>query len=304
MLRPRALFLLFFAAAAAQGQTSDWSDQAAFAYAADANLVYNIASGQELKLDVYRPRVAPAPLPVAMYIHGGGWVALSKERAVLATLPFLSMGMAVVNVEYRLARVAPAPAAVEDCRCALRWIVRNAEKYKFDVNRIVVVGASAGGHLALMTGMLTARAGFDRTCPAEESVRWTGSDKTEPKVAAIVNFFGITDVRDMLEDGGNPRGYAIEWIGNRDDAAQLAAKVSPLTYVRAALPPILTIHGDADTLVPVAHAHRLHDALQKAGAPSELLIVPGAGHGDFNPQQVREVTDAMRAFLRKAGILR
>ena len=123
-------------------------------------------------------------------------------------------------------------------------------------------------------------------------------------MAAIINWFGITDVNDMLEDGGNPRGYAIEWIGNRDDAARMATKVSPLTYVRAGLPSILTIHGDADTLVPVSHARRLHEALQKAGAANRLLILPGAGHGDFNAQQVRESSEAIRAFLREHDILR
>jgi acetyl esterase/lipase len=293
----RALLPLFFLATVARAQSP-------FTQSVSANVVYNVASGEQLKLDVYRPRDAAAPVPVVMFIHGGGWVSGSKEGSVLYALEFLQMGMAVVNVEYRLAKVAPAPAAVEDCRCALRWIVRNAERLKFDVNRIVVTGGSAGGHLALMTGMVDRAAGFDRGCPAEEKIRWTGSETGEAKVAAIINYFGITDVNDMLEDGGNPRGYAIEWVGNRNDVARIASKVSPLTYVRAGLPPILTIHGDADTLVPVSHARRLHEALLKVGAASELLILPGAGHGDFNPQQVKEATDAVHAFLVKAGIIK
>jgi acetyl esterase/lipase len=292
----RALLILLFAATA--------HAQDPFADSATPNVVYNVASGQELKLDLYRPRRGDAPMPVLMYIHGGGWVAGTKEQQVLWGLPFLQMGMAVVNVEYRLAQVAPAPAAVEDCRCALRWIIRNAERYKFDVSRIVVAGGSAGGHLALMTGMTARKDGFDRPCPAEEKVRWTGSETGEAKVAAILNFFGITDVADMLESGANPRSYAIEWIGDREDAQRMAARVSPLTYVRAGLPPILTIHGDADTLVPVAHARRLHEALLKAGAQSELLILPGAGHGDFNADQARQAYDAARAFLTKLGIIK
>ena len=90
---------------------------------------------------------------------------------MLNILPYLALGMAVVNVEYRLGGATPAPAAVEDCRCALRWIVRNADRYKFDANRIVVTGMSAGGHLSLMTGMLPASAGFDRPCPAGNDIR-------------------------------------------------------------------------------------------------------------------------------------
>src|SRR5437764_791643 len=185
MLVMRRALLIFLFAAAARAQDP-------YSWLVSTNVTYNVASGQELKLDIYRPRDAAAPVAVAMYIHGGGWVAGSKEGSVLGALEFARMGMAVVNVEYRLAKVAEAPAAVEDCRCALRWIIRNADRYKFDVNRIVVVGGSAGGHLALMTGMLPASAGFDRTCPAEEKSRWTGSDKSEPKVAAIINWFGIT----------------------------------------------------------------------------------------------------------------
>ena len=102
----------------------------------------------------------------------------------------------------------------------------------------------------------------------------------------------------------NPRGYAIEWIGDRNDVAPMASRVSPLTYVRAGAPPVFTIHGDADKLVPVAHARRLHEALLKAGARSELLILPGAGHGDFNAEQVRQSDDAVRAFLTKLGIIK
>ena len=296
-MRTFAVLLLLALPAAAQVPDG-------YSHRIDANIVYNVASGEELKLDVTRPWSATAPVPVVMWIHGGGWVSGTKEAAALWAMPFLEMGMAVVNVEYRLAKVAQAPAAIEDCRCALRWIVRNAERLKFDTSRIVIAGASAGGHLALMTGMVNVGAGFDRGCPVDEKIRWTGYDKSEAKVAAIINWFGITDVNDMLEDGANPRGYAIEWIGNRNDIARVAFKSSPLTYVRAGLPPILTIHGDDDKLVPVEHGRRLHAALQKAGATSELLILPGAGHGGFNAQQTRDVSAAVRAFLGKHGIVK
>jgi acetyl esterase/lipase len=300
--------ILALAAAAASAQQSDWSEQGAFAWTVSPSLVYTTAGGIPLKLDVYAPASAPAkpvaPVPVVISFHGGGWVTGSKESDVLRPMPYLALGMAVVNVEYRLAGAAPAPAAVQDCRCALRWVVRNAEKYHFDPTRIIATGASAGGHLALMTGMLRASDGFDRGCPGGGDARWTGPDRSDPKVAAIVNWSGITDVRDLLDDGANPRSYAIEWIGDRDDDDDLAERVSPLTYVRADLPPILSIHGDGDAVVPASHSTRLHDALQKAGAPSQLLLVHGAGHADFTPAQVREAWETVRAFLRKNGLLR
>jgi acetyl esterase/lipase len=153
------------------------------------NLVYKKASNVDLKLDVIMTGPKENPRPTLIYIHGGGWVGGTKESAGIWTLPMLTVGMNVVNVEYRLASVAVAPAAVEDCRCALRWVYQHAKDYGFDTTKLVVEGHSAGGHLALMTGMLTPDAGFDNDCPGKEDL----------KVAAIVNYFGITDVTDVLE---------------------------------------------------------------------------------------------------------
>jgi acetyl esterase/lipase len=278
--------------ASAQTSTSAWAAGVANDYRVAADITYLTASNWEAKLDVYTPRGA-GPHPTVLHIHGGGWTGGSRESVVLRAMPFLEMGMAVVNVSYRLARVAEAPAAVEDCLCALRWILRNAKEYGFDVNRLVVTGYSAGGHLALTTGMTPASQGFDRQCPGSE----------ELKVAAIVNWYGITDVADLL-DGANMRTYAVQWLGSRPDRAELAKRVSPLTYVRRELPPVLTIHGDADPTVPYTHATRLHTALQKAGVITELVTIPKGGHGNFVlPEQLRAV-EAMRAFLTKHGILR
>ena len=129
------------------------------------NIVYLRADGYESKLDVHRPRNMTTPWPTVIFIHGGGWVGGSKEGSMLAVLPYLAMGFAAVNVEYRMAADAPAPAGVEDCRCALKWVIANAKEYGFDPSRIVVTGQSAGAHLALTTGMLTQAAGFDDRCP-------------------------------------------------------------------------------------------------------------------------------------------
>jgi len=260
-----------------------------------ANVVYLRANGWEGKLDIYAQRSTPdrPPSPVVLYIHGGGWVRGTKEGSVLsAVLPYVAMGYSVVNVEYRLGNVSLAPAAIEDCRCALRWVVAHAKDYKLDPDRIVVAGASAGGHLALTTGMLTRANGFDRMCQEEN----------DPKVAAIINFFGITDLPDML-DGPNKKPfpeswpYTVQWIGNQPNRVEIAKAASPLTYVRAGLPPIISIHGDADPLVPYQHSVRLNDALQKAGVPHELVTVPGGGHGNFSLDQWQRAYAAIEKFL-------
>src|SRR6185503_1570646 len=200
---------------------------------------YLTANNFEAKLDVYTQRGATAPAPTLIYIHGGGWTGGTKEGSSLTFLPFLNMGWNVVNVEYRLAKVSMAPAAVEDCLCALRWVYRNAKQYNIDLSKLVVTGNSAGGHLALTTGLVPASAGLDRQCPGTEAL----------KVAAVINWYGITDVVDLL-DGPNTKTYAVQWLGSLPNREEIARRVSPLTYVRAGGPPVLTVHGDADPVVP------------------------------------------------------
>jgi acetyl esterase/lipase len=260
-----------------------------------ANVTYLRANGWEGKLDIYAQRMPPnsPPAPVVIFIHGGGWVQGTKEGSILqGVLPYVAMGYSVVNVEYRLANVSLAPAAIEDCRCALRWVVAHAKDYNFDVDRIVVSGASAGGHLALTTGLIPASAGMDRMC-------YTTS---EPKVAAIVNFFGIADIPDMLE-GPNKKPfpeswpYTTQWLGNQPNRAEIAKASSPMTYVRAGVPPIISIHGDADPLVPYHHSVKLQEALQKAGVVHELVTIQGGGHGNFKTEEWQRAFMAIEKFL-------
>lgn len=250
------------------------------------NVVYGVADNFETKLDLYLPRGLQGPAPTLIQIHGGGWVGGNKEANALRFLPYLEMGWAVVNVQYRLGQVGLAPAAVEDSLCSLRWVIRNAEQYGLDPDRVVVTGYSAGGHLALTTGITPASAGLDRQCPGTEPLR----------VAAIVNWYGITDVGDLL-DGANMRSYAVQWMGSLSDREAVAERVSPLTYVRGGLPPILTIHGDADPVVPYTHAVRLREALDRAGVPNRLHTVPGGGHGNFTVAEYQEIYETVRQFL-------
>ena len=291
------VFVLALAAAAAAQQPSDLQGSVALFQKMRTvpNIVYERASGWEGKLDVYAQRTPPnsPPTPVVIFIHGGGWVQGTKEASVMrGVLPYIAMGYSVVNVEYRLANVSLAPAAIEDCRCALRWVIAHAKDYNLDVNRIVVSGESAGGHLALTTGMIPASAGLDRMC-------FTTS---EPHVAAIVDFFGITDIADLL-DGPNKKPfpeswpYTVQWLGNQPNRAEIAKASSPLTYVRAGVPATISIHGDADPLVPYAHSTRLQEALQKAGVAHELVTIPSGGHGNFSTAEWQRAFAAVEKFL-------
>jgi acetyl esterase/lipase len=257
------------------------------------NITYLTANNWDAKLDVYQARDAKDPNPTLIYFHGGGWVQGSKEAASLTFLPFLEMGWNVVNVEYRLGKVSLAPAAVQDALCALRWVYRNGKDYNVDNGRLVLMGNSAGGHLALTTGMIPASAGLDSLCPGTE----------ELKVAAIINWYGITDVNELLA-GPNVRNYAVAWLGGMSNRDETAKRVSPLTYVRGGLPPIISIQGDADPTVPYSQNVRLHRALDNVGVRNMFVTVPGGKHGGFSDAEMAKVYAEIRGFLDKQNIAR
>src|SRR5215472_7191723 len=151
-----------------------------------ASLESNISYGEykETVLDIVQPKAASQKKrPGVLVIHGGGWVSGTKESQIQSRcLRFVEKGFVCANVEYRLAKTAPAPAAVTDVLNAAQWFEHNAKKYNIDTRRIIVTGGSAGGHLALMVGMASKSAKLGP--PA--------------RIAAVVNFYGITDVADLL----------------------------------------------------------------------------------------------------------
>jgi acetyl esterase/lipase len=296
----KAILLTAFTAVFSFGQVpaATWAAQSQAKYNIRANVVYGTWSGYDAKLDVYQRKDATTPQPTLIFIHGGGWVLGTKEASVMSFFPWLEMGWNVINVEYRLSHVALAPAAVEDCLCALKFVVQHARDYNVDVSRIVTSGESAGGHLALTTGMIPESAGFDRQCPG---TNFQGRGAGLPKVAAIVNWYGIADLNDMLS-GPNERSYAVEWFAGLPNREELARKLSPLTYVRKELPPIMSIQGDADPIVPYSNSTRLRDALSTAGVPNELVTIPGGGHGNFKADERVRAFNSIRAFLEKNHI--
>ncbi len=266
------------------------------------NITYLTAENYQVKLDIYQSRDNSAPQPTLMFFHGGGWVQGTKESSVFSLMPYFEMGWNVVNVEYRMAAVALAPAAVEDGICALRWVTENAKRYNIDTTRIVTSGGSAGGHLALTTAMIPSSAGLDGHCPGGKAgnVYW---GPEELKVAAVVNWYGVSDVADVME-GPNRRIFGATWLGGLENRKEIARRVSPLTYVRPGVPPVISIQGDADGTVPYSHSVRLHAALEKAGVPNKLLTVSGGGHGNFKASEYPALYSEIRAFLTKHGLMK
>lgn len=255
------------------------------AWALDYQIQGNIHYGRypETVLDIVQP-AAPSlgGRPGVIVIHGGGWVEGNKEDMLeLLCLPFVRQGMVVANVEYRLAKAAKAPAALNDVLNAAQWFHDHAAEYRVDPKRIIVVGGSAGGHLALMTAMAPASAHFGPST----------------KIAAVIDFYGIADVPDQLT-GAHPEPYAAAWIPEQPGRAELARRLSPMTYVRKGLPPILVLHGDADDTVPYGQSVTLVKALKTAGDDAELITVPGGRHG-FTPGQMDQLWPQIFRWLKK-----
>ncbi len=246
-------------------------------YQIEANIHYG--NHAENVLDILQPS-APAlgNRPGVIVIHGGGWVRGDKERMLDSfCLPFIRQGSVVANVEYRLATAAPAPAAVTDVLQAAQWFQDHAARYKVDPKRIVVTGASAGGHLALMVGMTSS-----------------------VKIAGVIDFFGIVDVADQLA-GPNAREFAAQWIPEQPNRLELAGRMSPISYVRKGLPPILALHGEADPLVPYEQSVNLAKAVRSAGGDAELITVPAGKHG-FTPQEMDALWPQIFKWLKKHKI--
>jgi len=285
-MRNIALVVLFYSVALAQDAAKAPALPAGVTV--DADLSYD--AHKETVVDVFRPAASgKGKLPGVLFIHGGGWTGGTKESVVPHfVVPFLQKGFVVANVEYRLAKTALAPAAVIDVLKAAEWFRKNADKYGVDAKRIVVSGGSAGGHLALMVGLTKKGAGLGQ--PA--------------KVAAVVNFYGITDVGDLLE-GANERKYAVTWIPDSlPERREVARRVSPQTWVGKNEPAVLTIHGDADPTVPYDHGVTLTKMLRDAGNDAELISVAGGQHGNFmRNAQAAGLWEQIFAFLAKRKLM-
>ncbi len=259
------------------------------AHAADYQVQGNIRYDRraETVLDIVQAR-APAlgNRPGVIVIHGGGWVEGDKESMLERfCVPFVEHNFVVANVEYRLAKSAPAPAAVQDVLAAAKWFRDHAAEYRVDPARIVVTGESAGGHLALMTGMLPASTTLGPVI----------------KIAGVIDFYGIADVADQLS-GPQPRPYAVAWIPEQSGRMELAKQLSPMTYVRKGVPPVLALHGDADPVVPYAQSVTLVQALKAAGDQAELITVHTDKHL-FTQEELSKVWPQVFKWVKKQKIV-
>jgi acetyl esterase/lipase len=194
---------------------------------------------------------------------------------------FADAGYAAAAVEYRFAPTHKWPAQVEDVKCAVRYLRAHAKELNIDPNRIGAVGDSAGGHLALLLGLMDPKDGLEGN---------GGNPAVSSKVQAVVNIYGPVDLRTwhVLPEaeafavqtfGKSSEALLADFVGTPDRTAPLMAQASPVTYVNAGDPPILTFHGTKDPIVPFEQAKVLQAALEKAGVAQKLVPLEGGGHG-------------------------
>lgn len=255
-------------------------------FTAQLNVVYTIVNGWGGKVDLYLPPKTNKPAPVLINIHGGGWNHGVKEGQG-GFSSFFKAGFAVANIEYRLTGQATAPAAIEDTRCALIYLIKHAKELGIDISKIIIMGGSAGGHLALMGGLLGNDHRFDTNCPGVETI----------KVAAIIDKYGIADVWDWGYGPNIRSKSAINWLGQKATDKEFAASVSPMTYVTKDSPPVFIVHGDADPTVPYQQSVDLHQKLLAAGVKTEFITVPGGLHGKFDKEKNSEINKAIMKFI-------
>ena len=260
-------------------------------YTAQLNVVYAKVGDWDGRMDLYVAAKEKKPTPVVINIHGGGWNHGTKESQT-GFNSFFKAGYAVANVEYRLTPQATAPAAVEDVRCALIYIIKNAKSLNIDVNKIVVMGSSSGAHLALMAGLLGNDHRFDGNCPGVENI----------KVAAIIDKYGIADVWDWGYGDTITSKSAINWLGANAKSKKFAAAVSPMTWVNENSPPTFIVHGDADPTVPYQQSVELHNKFLAAGVKTQFMTIPGGLHGKFPADKNSELNKAIMDFLKEVGI--
>jgi acetyl esterase/lipase len=241
------------------------------------------------RLDVYWPGEGEG-YPVLIFVHGGSWKDYDKKLFAPVAQKLLPEGMVVVIPDYTLYPDATYEQMARETAAAIAWTLENAARYGGDPDRIIVAGHSAGAHLSGLA-VLDPRYLEELGHSSDEICGWIGMS-------------GVYDIQaeyDYWVDKGSTPEVMLEVMGGQQNFGQ----ASPLSYVRAGLPPLLVIHGDEDETVPVAISTAFHAALQAAGAPSRLIVYPGAGHSDYLFAGLSEerapIVDHIVQFVQSCG---
>ncbi len=232
--------------------------------------------GAALLLDAYVPE-GRGPFPAVIWVHGGGFVAGDKKPYPKSLLdPLAEKGWAWFSVNYRLAPKYPFPAQTDDVEAAVAFIKAHASEYKVNPKRLVLIGASAGGHLVSFVGAHHAK-GNDVAAVVPFFGEHDLVDRVHPKRACMVDGHVVENPGPMCLSPGLEKFLGV--TAKSPNAEEVVKKASPTTYVRKNMPAYLLIHGTKDFNVPYEQSERMLEAMNKAGARCELIRVEGGGHG-------------------------
>jgi acetyl esterase/lipase len=229
-----------------------------------------------LGLDLYRAPQADAP--VVLYVHGGGWRSGDRaDGADQRLAPLAEHGVTVASVDYRLVPDATFPDQLHDLKGAVRWLRASGPSLGLATDRIGIWGASAGAYLGSLLGLTAGEHEFEGTVG--------GNLGQSSDVQAVVHWFGQADLlacasRTEIEARLLPFGFEVELLGVDSvvEVAERARDLSLLTRASRAAPPFLIAHGDRDHVVAPSESAALHNALSRAGADTQFLLLGGAGH--------------------------
>ena len=238
-----------------------------------SDIQYCTGGGQPLLMDIFIPdQNQRAPAPAVLWLHGGGWERGDKNGSSGAEL-LAAQGFVTASIFYRLSGDWPFPADIEDCKCAIRYLRANAEKYGIDPSRIGVAGASAGGQLAMLVATADEKAGLEGT---------GGWPNVSSRVQAVSSWYGPTDFTVGATEFEHHTGRAVIKLfrGTFEEKPEAYRRASPITYVSASSPPLLLVQGDKDEMVPYDQALRMKQRYESFGATIEFIPVHNAGH-DF-----------------------
>jgi acetyl esterase/lipase len=258
------------------------------------DIKYATTPEKELSLDLYMPTNAVKPA-LMVWIHGGAWSGGSKENP---PTEFIEHDFALASINYRLSGEAKFPAQIHDIKAAIRFLRANAKKYGFDADKIIIWGASAGGHLAALAGITNENTALEGTLG--ENLQ------TSSKVQAILDYYGPTNLTTILKQstphGLNVRTPALELLfgkPTKDDTTELNL-ASPVFHVDKNDPPLFICHGDQDIQVPINQSIELFGKYKQAGLKVEMEFIYGAGHGGkeyTNPVLIEQVLKFLKNNL-------
>lgn len=264
-------------------------------------LTYGQVNERPLLATLYRPAGANSRArPAIVWIHGGAWRGGSRDDDAACCRRIAEARMHCLAISYRLSEEAIFPAAIEDCKSAVRFLRAHASEYNIRAETIGAWGPSAGGHLAALLGTSVGIAALegDGGWPEQSSA-----------VQAVCDWYGPTDFRQMAAspsdmDRDAPDSPESRFIGGAvQDHPEAVQQANPITYISATTPPMNIAHGTADPLVPFNQSQLLYDALVAAGIDVTFDVMDGAGHGGPGFEADSLLVNRCIAFFKQCFLL-